>query len=126
MDIDGVKEISLRRFWNKVNKNSGVWMDGMTNQCWEWTGAKDNQGYGKLTVDSKHIKAASFAYMLCVGPIPVGFDLDHLCCNTTCVNPSHLEPVTTTENILRGRLVATHCIHGHEYTDKDWGWNGHR
>jgi len=28
--------------------------------------------------------------------------LDHLCRNRACVRPSHLEPVTQTENIRRG------------------------
>ena len=41
-----------------------------------------------------------------VGPIPKGLDLDHVkargCRSRACVNPAHLEPVTTRVNVLRG------------------------
>jgi hypothetical protein len=48
--------------------------------------------------------------------------LDHLCRNTRCVNPDHLEPVTLAENVLRGvsspamNARKTHCDSGHEFT----------
>lgn len=54
-----------------------------------------------------------------VGPIPEGMDLDHTCRNRGCVNPEHLEPVTTQVNTLRGigptaeNARKTHCKHGH-------------
>lgn len=53
--------------------------------------------------------------------IPDDLQLDHLCRNRLCVNPSHLEPVTCRENVLRGngRCAAnakkTHCPRGHAY-----------
>jgi hypothetical protein len=40
-----------------------------------------------------------------VGPVPEGLELDHLCRVTTCVRPSHLEPVTTGENVRRRNLA---------------------
>jgi HNH endonuclease len=36
------------------------------------------------------------------GPIPDGYQLDHLCRVRACVNPDHLEVVTARENIRRG------------------------
>lgn len=62
------------------------------------------------------------------GPIPVGLELDHLCRNTRCVNPAHLEPVTHRENALRGVGVSainaakTHCKYGHDLTNPDNYW----
>jgi len=46
--------------------------------------------------------AHKFAYQAIIGPIPPGRELDHLCDNKLCVNPSHLEPVTHQENVIRG------------------------
>ena len=51
--------------------------------------------------------------------------LDHLCRNTLCANPNHLEPVTTRVNVLRGESPsahaarATHCPQGHPLNDQN-------
>lgn len=51
--------------------------------------------------------------------------LDHLCRNTRCVNPKHLEAVTQKENILRGigisaqNAVKTHCWRGHPFKESN-------
>lgn len=95
---------------------------GHTTPCVVWTGSKVPNGYGQLTADSKRHLAHRFAYATLVGPIPQGFDLDHLCRVRECVNINHLEPVTRRENLLRGNTITavnaakTHCPQGHEYT----------
>lgn len=48
------------------------------------------------------IYAHRLSYELFVGPIPDGYELDHLCRNRGCVNPAHLEAVTHRVNVLRG------------------------
>jgi HNH endonuclease len=54
--------------------------------------------------------AHRYAYEALVGPIPTDHDIDHLCGNSLCVNPEHLEPVTPWENRRRaaeaGRRLA--------------------
>lgn len=74
--------------------------------CWEWTGSKQRQGYGRLgrTEGGKYteLMAHRIAFELYVGPIPEGLVIDHLCRNRGCVNPDHLEPVTNEVNIERG------------------------
>ena len=82
------------RFWSYVEKTDG---------CWEWTGAKDGDGYGHLTIAGRVVGAHRFAYELLVGPIPEGLEIDHLCRNRACVKPADLEPVTRAENLRRAR-----------------------
>ncbi|WP_327421883.1 HNH endonuclease [Streptomyces sp. NBC_01230] len=83
---------------------------GPADQCWVWTGATNDQGYGHLHIGGKggsKLGAHRVSYELSVGPIPDGLEIDHLCRNTSCVNPQHLEPVTTQENNRRAREART-------------------
>lgn len=86
--------------------------------CWVWTGGTDGDGrYGMTKADGRHVPAHRWAYEHLTGQqIPDGFELDHLCRRTLCVNPDHLEPVTHQENVRRGALVKDHCRRGHLYT----------
>ncbi len=102
------------RFWAKVNK---------TETCWLWTGAHTPLGYGRFSVGQHRLVCAHrWAYEAVLGPIPEGLVIDHLCRVPACVNPSHLEPVTTRINNLRGigytaqRAAQTQCVNGHDFT----------
>lgn len=106
------------RFWEKVDRRGD-------DECWEWLAAT-SRGYGHFWAGAdESILAHRYAYKLLVGPIPEGMTIDHLCRNTGCVNPAHMEPVTLAENILRGESPSakaarqTHCIRGHEYTPEN-------
>jgi hypothetical protein len=63
------------------------------------------------------------AYAHFVGPLDDELQIDHLCRNTACINPDHLEQVTGRVNVLRGDTVParrariTHCPQGHEYNE---------
>jgi hypothetical protein len=67
--------------------------------CWQWLASRVN-GYG---IFGDHIRAHRWAFTQWYGPIPDGLDLDHLCQQRGCVNPWHLEPVTSEENDDRRR-----------------------
>lgn len=69
--------------------------------CWTWLGSADR--YGRMSNAYAH----RVAYEVFVGPIPSGLTIDHLCFNTLCANPAHLEPVTQEENSRR-YLVNKH------------------
>lgn len=71
------------------------------SDCWTWTMSL-NVGYGRATFQGIAQSAHRFSYETYVGPIPDGLVIDHLCRNTACVNPDHLEPVTDAVNIARG------------------------
>ncbi len=109
-------------FWDKVSPepNSG---------CWLWTGAsaESSGGYGRFASKSAH----RVSYSALVGPIPDGLVIDHVCRQRCCVNPNHLEPVTSQVNTQRGDLSmargsvghwcrrATSCVNGHEFTPEN-------
>lgn len=73
--------------------------------CWLWLLGKRGGGYGMKWSKGRHVMAHRFIYEKMKGPIPKGKVLDHLCRVPSCVNPSHLEPVSFSENIRRGRSV---------------------
>lgn len=74
----------------------------LNSGCWEWQGWRDREGYGYLSYCGRRMRAHRLSYEAFVGDIPAGLVIDHLCRNTSCVNPEHLEPVTNRENIKRG------------------------
>jgi len=98
----------------------------LDNGCWEWTASKDSNGYGWFYANGKTGRAHRFSYEVLVGTIPIGLEIDHLCRNTSCVNPDHLEAVTRQENTKRGlagkvngdiQRAKTHCPKGHPYDE---------
>lgn len=93
-----------------------------------WSGITNGHGYGLASIHSRNQSAHRLVYEALVGKIPAGKQLDHLCRNTMCVNPAHLEPVSQRENILRGVSPAAKrarwdkCPQGHDLT---WcAWSG--
>lgn len=109
----------LQRFCDKV--------EPQLIGCWKWSAAKNSKGYGYFGTSTKRgtMMAYRFAYEINKGKIPEGMEIDHLCRNTSCVNPNHLEAVTSRENIMRGNGFAsinakkTNCVRGHEFSPKN-------
>ena len=90
--------------------------------CWTWKSTARN-GYGRITIHRRQVTAHRYSYEMFRGPIPRGLQLDHLCKNTLCVRPDHLEAVTQYENNMRSDSPAsrhartTHCPKGHPYDE---------
>jgi hypothetical protein len=80
------------RFWDSRNID-------FSESCWRWLRATDHHGYGHLTVGGKRVIAHRLAYELANGPIPTGMSIDHICHNTSCVQPDHLRVVTHKQNM---------------------------
>ena len=70
--------------------------------CWAWQRNKNSDGYAKITIAGRDTSPHRLAYELVHGPIHCWLILDHLCRRRDCINPEHGEPVTQTENTLRG------------------------
>lgn len=90
--------------------------------CWNWLGttSRSNGPDRYPMFRSKHYpRAHRYGYALLHGNIPAGLTIDHLCGNTLCVRPDHLEAVSNRENTIRGNNKGaqhhrqTHCTHGH-------------
>lgn len=119
--------IAFRRYGDPLARKQDQWpwpgnllrrLRFEPNGCIEFTGSRNQQGYGKLgTAKGCPDRCAHrAAYILVRGPIPDGLELDHTCENPPCVNPAHLDPVTVQEHARRGVARRTHCKKGHELT----------
>lgn len=99
---------ALIRFWGNI-------LCDQATHCWEWQGNK-RKGYGRFWNGSRLVPAHRVSYELLVGPLPESLVPDHLCRNPGCVNPSHLEPVTRSENQQRGLQgkLYVECKRGHQ------------
>jgi hypothetical protein len=91
--------------------------------CWPWIGYVDQWGYGRVGVsyDGRRgsLNVHRFIYLMLVGDITPGNEIDHRCQRRDCANVDHLEEAAYVENQERSRSVTvanrnkTHCIRGH-------------
>ena len=111
-----MKGTALERFIAKVD---------FTDTCWLWKASQDTDEYGQFWYCEKVMPAHRASYLLFVGPIGDGLDIDHLCSIRPCVYPEHLEAVTRQENNRRAGLQGpclensqkTYCKNGHPFTE---------
>lgn len=94
--------------------------------CWVWSARIDRHGYGVWSVNGRTLGAHRVMYERFHGPVPAGLEIDHLCRVRHCVNPTHMEAVTHSENLrripndIRGRQPRkTHCANGHPFTEEN-------
>ena len=113
---DLVNDTFFARLWAKVDLSNAPF------GCWLWTGSRNGSGYAQLCIGGRRGQtyyAHRATYELFKGTIPDGLTIDHLCRVRYCVNPLHLEAVTYSVNVARGKPFIkspTHCKQGHKYT----------
>src|SRR3989304_8337349 len=117
-------EVLYRQWVDFISKSSSN-----SSGCLEWNGPKTDNGYGFFNINGGRIRSHRFSYEVNKDKIPEGFQLDHLCRNRLCVNPYHLQAVSSKTNTLRGfglsaiNKMKTHCKRGHELKEpnlKEW------
>jgi len=96
--------INVELFWSKV-KILGP------DDCWEWQGWKDKDGYGGFAnIHNTTIKAHRTTWVLTYGEIPDELQELHTCDNRPCCNPNHLFLGTPLDNmrdmIRKGRMAS--------------------
>ena len=87
------------------------------DDCWPWIGARSSHGYGMRKVDGRTQMVHKIAYEECVGPIPDGMQIDHICRNRACCNPAHLRLATNKQN---GENVGLPANNTSGYRGVDW------
>lgn len=87
LDFDRAKS----EFWCRVSR-------GSDQECWLWTGAPHKHGHGVYVQSNVSYPAYRVAYLLAYGPLTPGMVVDHKCRNRLCVNPAHLQQVTSKGN----------------------------
>jgi hypothetical protein len=114
--ISHMETMLPERFWMKVDKNA-------PGGCWLWMAGLQTAGYGHAWLEGRSQLAHRAAYLASGRTIPDGMQLDHKCRIRQCVNPDHLEPVTSQENSRRSPISVnsinaqkTHCSRGHAYS----------
>lgn len=95
------------RFWKHVQKAG-------PNDCWLWTGATHQYGYGRMGVGSRKnwrvVEAHRVSWEIHFGPIPSGLHVCHSCDNPPCVNPAHLFLGNNTDNRQDSVLKNRHAF----------------
>ncbi len=91
------------------------------DNCWNWSGFTDKDGYGKINRNYKCYFSHRFFYDVFVGIKDESTVIDHICKNRKCCNPDHLREVSCKENAnnnsnspIAMNAQKTHCIRGHE------------
>lgn len=99
--------------------------------CWEWVGrwtSTKSGRYGTFWVGRANggwVLAHRWSFARWNQPLRTGYEIDHECRNTLCVNPKHLRQMKHRKNVLIGEGVTAQnarrklCKRGHPFDKKN-------
>lgn len=101
------------------------WVD---TGCWRGPESRSGNDYRSVYLgggrkNPKHEYVHRLVYKVLRGEIPDGFDLHHVCRNTWCCNPDHLETLSRKDHnhlnpLIIDQIKRTHCPLGHPYNSE--------
>lgn len=104
---------SKKHFWYRVESQSRA----MANGCVEFTGCKDDCGYGRINKGGRLVRVHRAVWEREHGLIPAGMVVMHLCDNRACIRAEHLVLGTQAQNVadmdLKRRRVS---VRGSEHS----------
>ncbi len=83
---------TLEDVWKKIDKRT-------EDECWEWMGCKNWDGYGTIKINQILWGVHRLVYELTYGSIPKELFVCHKCNNPSCCNPKHLYVGTPKDNM---------------------------
>ena len=94
-------------------------------ECWVWHGYRDEHDYGHIYFNGRKWLVHRLGFFLLKYPLDGDWQVDHLCFNRPCWNPSHLRQLPLQENCVLHKFSQTNryprtrpfCRRGHALTD---------
>lgn len=61
----------------------------------------NHDGYFRKNIEGKLVMYHRVIYEKEIGPIPEGFEIDHICRNRNCINPLHLQALDRSTHLVK-------------------------